>query len=189
MCYALSPIFPARVRSSIFRGFHRSSAPSFAIARKFFFALLPAVHNSQPRTPRAARTEALYQYDLQKPQTSCINLLRFDKYRPVTVHPNPKLGNPKPDTLPHSARHQSVLFPITLVHRRTHRASATERASSPARSLSRWLRLLHAAGTHRCAIQHRTSSNLITNSAPLPLLYLSWLALEVDLRPQTKKER
>ena len=56
-------------------------------------------HNAQPRTPNAARTGPLYQYDLQKPQTSCINLLRSNNHRPITEHPNPKLGKPKPVTL------------------------------------------------------------------------------------------
>jgi hypothetical protein len=60
----------------------------------------PGFATRRAQNPPAARTEALYQYDLQKPQTSCINLLRSNNYRPVTEHPNPKLRNPKSEARP-----------------------------------------------------------------------------------------
>ena len=95
---------------------HQAQFPPLGFVRSFsglFVALLHPVlpsptsffrpasrrQNSQPRTPRAARTEALYQYDLQKPQTSCINLLRSNRYRHVTKVPNPKLRKPESKTL------------------------------------------------------------------------------------------
>ncbi len=53
------------------------------------------ITNLAPRRPelstrRAARTEALYQYDLQKPQTCCINLLRSNRCRLLPMFRSPK---------------------------------------------------------------------------------------------------
>ena len=61
-------------------------------------ALLPptTTQNSQPTTPNAAHTGPLYQYDLQKPQTSCINLLRSNRYRHVTKIQTPNSENQNP---------------------------------------------------------------------------------------------
>jgi hypothetical protein len=60
---------------------------------------IPVARYATPgaRPPRAPAAST--RYDLQKPQTSCINLLRSNKYRPVTKDPNPKLRKPEPVTL------------------------------------------------------------------------------------------
>ncbi len=79
----LASFLPCRSVSSVVNS--SIVSPGFAIRRD--------------QCPRAARTEALYQYDLQKPQISCINLLRSNNYRPITEHPNPKLRIPESVTL------------------------------------------------------------------------------------------
>jgi hypothetical protein len=66
----------------------------------------PAFAIRRVQHPPAARTEALYQYDLHKPQISCINLLRSNKYCAPVVparfsHPR-QIPQPAPPFSPES---------------------------------------------------------------------------------------